>query len=93
MAPKAAYQRVSPPIRPVCGRRTFVEGGHGLARIPVYDAMPKIQQGTLVSVLNDYSLKDINVYGVFPPGGADSKKLRLLIDYLKAYFIKPSLIN
>ncbi len=74
-------------------RTAFVEGGHGLARIPVYDASPKIQRGTLVSVFNDYTLKDINVYGVFPPGGADSKKLRLLIDYLKAYFIKPSLIN
>jgi hypothetical protein len=37
-------------------------------------------------------MKDINVYGVFPPGGAESKKLRLLIDYLKDYFIKPRLL-
>ena len=51
-------------------RTSFVEGGHGLARIPYYDAKPKIEQGTLVSVLDDYAMKDINVYGVFPPGGA-----------------------
>jgi len=69
-------------------RTAFVEGGHGLARIPVYDAKPKINDGTLISVLNDYTLKDINVYGVFPPGNADSKKLRLLLDYLKEYFDK-----
>jgi len=69
-------------------RTAFVEGGHGLARIPVYDAKPKINEGTLISVLNDYTLKDINVYGVFPPGNADSKKLRLLLDYLKEYFDK-----
>lgn len=69
-------------------RTAFVEGGHGLAQIPIYDAKPKIQRGTLISVLDDYTLKDINVYGVFPPGNAESKKLRLLIDYLKGYFLK-----
>lgn len=73
-------------------RTAFVEGGHGLARIPVYDANPKIKNGTLISVLDDYTLKDIDVYGVFPPGNADSKKLRLLIDYLKGYFLKPRLL-
>ena len=73
-------------------RTAFVEGGHGLARIPVYDAKPKIKNGTLLSVLNDYTLKNINVYGVFPPGNADSKKLRLLLDYLKEYFLKPRLL-
>ncbi|TEW55564.1 LysR family transcriptional regulator [Psychromonas sp. RZ22] len=69
-------------------RTAFVEGGHGLGRIPSYDALPKINAGTLTQVLADYQLNDIDLYAVFPPGGADSKKLRLLIDYLKAYFIK-----
>ena len=69
-------------------RTAFLEGGHGLGRIPVYDAWPKIQAGTLESVLNDYQLKDIDIYGVFPPGSAASKKLRLLIDYLKEFFCK-----
>lgn len=74
-------------------RTAFVEGGHGLGRIPVYDATPKIQNGTLVSVLDDYTMKAINVFGVFPPGNAESKKLRLLIDFLKSYFTKPSLLS
>lgn len=73
-------------------RTAFVEGGHGLGRIPLYDAKPKIQQGTLMSVLDDYTMKDINVYGVFPPGGAESKKLRLLLDFLKTYFMAPKLL-
>nr|WP_252739017.1 LysR family transcriptional regulator [Colwellia sp. D2M02] len=73
-------------------RTAFVEGGHGLARIPLYDATPKIQQGSLIRVLAEYTMKDINIYGVFPPGSADSKKLRLLIDYLKNYFNKPPLL-
>lgn len=69
-------------------RTAFIEGGHGIARIPIYDARPKIKAGKLESVLNDYQLSDIDVFGVFPPGAANSKKLRLLIDYLKIYFKK-----
>ena len=69
-------------------RTAFVEGGHGLARIPTYDALPKIKTGTLSPVLADYQLDDIDIYAVFPPGAAESKKLRLLIDYLKEFFKK-----
>lgn len=69
-------------------RTAFVEGGHGLARIPIYDAWPKIQAGTLKAVLDDYTCDDINVYGVFPPGTANSKKMRLLLNFLKEYFIR-----
>ena len=72
-------------------RTAFVEGGHGLGRIPTYDAAPKIKAGSLVQLLDDYQLNDINVYAVFPPGAAESKKLRLLIDYLKDYFKKNKL--
>jgi len=67
-------------------RTAFVEGGHGLARIPIYDAYPKIAAGTLESVMDDYSLNDINIYGVYPPGTANTKKLRVLLDYLQQYF-------
>ena len=67
-------------------RTAFVEGGHGLGRIPVYDAWPKIKAGQLETVLNDYQLNAIDVYGVFPPGAATSKKLRLLIDFLQKFF-------
>lgn len=69
-------------------RTAFIEGGHGLGRIPLYDAWPKIKAGSLESVLDDYQLKNIDIYGVFPPGSTGSKKLRLLIDFLKDYFIK-----
>ncbi|MBQ4889030.1 LysR family transcriptional regulator [Shewanella sp. MMG014] len=69
-------------------RTAFIEGGHGIGRVPTYDAWPKVKQGTLETVLDDYHLSDINIYGVFPPGAADSKKLRLLLDFLKVYFDK-----
>tara|TARA_R110002167_G_scaffold14879_19_gene59957 strand:+ start:1589 stop:2509 length:921 start_codon:yes stop_codon:yes gene_type:complete len=69
-------------------RTAFIEGGHGLGRIPVYDAWPKIKAGTLELIFEDYKLSNIDIYGVFPPGSASSKKLRLLIDYLRDFFIK-----
>jgi len=71
-------------------RTAFIEGGHGLGRIPTYDALPKIQNGTLEAVMEDYQLTDIDIFAVFPPGTAGSKKLRLLLDYLKDYFEKRS---
>ncbi|MFT6878708.1 MAG: DNA-binding transcriptional LysR family regulator [Granulosicoccus sp.] len=64
-------------------RTAFVEGGHGLGRIPDYDAKTKVAEGTLVRVLEDYELSEIKLFGVFPPGTASSKKLRLLLDFLK----------
>lgn len=67
-------------------RTAFVEAGNGLARIPKYDAWPKIQSGTLEVVLKDYKLNDINIYGVFPPGTASNKKLRLLLNFLEGFF-------
>ncbi|NRA53939.1 MAG: LysR family transcriptional regulator [Gammaproteobacteria bacterium] len=74
-------------------RTAFVEGGHGLGRIPVYDAWPKIKAGSLERVLSDYQLKAIDVYGVFPPGTANTKKLRLLLNYLQDFFSKKMSIN
>ena len=67
-------------------RTAFVEAGHGLARIPLYDALPKIKAGSLALVLDDYQLADINIFAVVPPGSAETKKLRLLLTFLKAFF-------
>tara|TARA_Y100001963_G_scaffold100598_1_gene138431 strand:- start:1550 stop:2548 length:999 start_codon:yes stop_codon:yes gene_type:complete len=67
-------------------RTAFVEAGHGLAKIPVYDALPRIKAGLLRTILDDYKTADIELFGVFPPGAAGSKKLRVLLDYLKDYF-------
>ncbi|MDX2322128.1 MAG: substrate binding domain-containing protein, partial [Moritella sp.] len=67
-------------------RTAFVEGGHGIARIPVYDAAPKIASHKLEQLLPDYELASIELYGVFPPGSAGSKKHRVLLSFLKEHF-------
>ena len=67
-------------------RTAFVEGGHGLGRIPLYDALPRIREGRLETVLDDYQLPDIELYGVFGSGAANTRKMRALLDFLKHHF-------
>jgi len=67
-------------------RTAFVVGGHGVGRLPIYDALPLIKAGQLTPILEDYALSDITIYGVYPPRAADSKKMRLLLDYLQEHF-------
>lgn len=74
-------------------RTAFVEGGHGIARIPAYDAIPKINDGKLIRLLPDYQLADIQLYGVYPPGSASSKKHRVLIDFIKEFLTNEKSIH
>ncbi|NVK71871.1 MAG: LysR family transcriptional regulator [Oceanospirillaceae bacterium] len=69
-------------------RTIFLEGGNGIGRIPMYDAQPRIDKGSLERILPDYKCTGIDVYAVFPPGTAESKKLRLLLDFLKRSFAR-----
>ncbi|MGB3383903.1 MAG: LysR substrate-binding domain-containing protein [Marinomonas sp.] len=67
-------------------RTLFLEGGNGIGRIPSYDAKPRLEHGSLERILADYRCSDIDVFAVFPPGTANSKKLRLVVDFLKQAF-------
>ncbi|TKB53328.1 LysR family transcriptional regulator [Ferrimonas aestuarii] len=67
-------------------RTAFVVGGHGIGRIPRYDAQPKVEAGLLEPLLSAYELKPIEVYAVFAQGAATTKKLRVLLDFLKQHF-------
>ena len=67
-------------------RTLFLEGGNGIGRIPSYDAKPRLKQGSLERILEDYRCSDIDVFAVFPPGTANSKKLRLVVDFMKQAF-------
>ena len=66
-------------------RTSFVESGVGLGRIPEYDAAPGIDSGKLEIVLADYELPSIDFYCVFSAGATSSKKVSLLVDYLKEH--------
>jgi len=67
-------------------RTAFVESGEGIGRVPYYDAHEKIKKGTLEQVLHGFKAAEIELYGVFSPGATSSKKVSLVLDYLKDYF-------
>lgn len=66
-------------------RTAFVEAGQGIGKVPLYDAGPKINAGKLELLLPTYRLPDIDLYAVFPPGTGTSKKLRVMLDFLKSH--------
>ncbi|CAA0094789.1 HTH-type transcriptional regulator DmlR [BD1-7 clade bacterium] len=63
-------------------RTAFVEAGHGLGRIPCYDATPKIQAGTLEKVMEDFEFPSIELYAVFPKSAEHCQLSILLRQFL-----------
>lgn len=67
-------------------RSKFVVDGHGLGRLPIYDAAPYLQSGKLEKVLSDFEMPKVDMYAVFPAGATSQRKLRLLLDHIKRGF-------
>ncbi|WP_425338842.1 LysR substrate-binding domain-containing protein [Bartonella tamiae] len=66
--------------------RTAAIAGIGFARMPHFVAAEEIQKGRLVSVLDDYTIKDTGVYAVYPHRRYLPAKVRFLVDYLVQWF-------
>lgn len=62
--------------------------GMGLAQLPDYQVLDKINKGELISVLDDYSSPDPGVWAVYPYNRNLSVKVRLFVDYLTEQFEK-----
>ncbi|MBB1251689.1 LysR family transcriptional regulator [Rhizobium sp. G21] len=60
--------------------------GLGVAALPVVIAQSYVEAGTLVAIMTDYSLPEIGVYIVRPPGSHVSRKVRVLIDFFVERF-------
>jgi len=44
-----------------------------------------VRQGKMVALLADFSVQDMGFYGVYPKGAMQSKKARLLLDYISEH--------
>lgn len=60
--------------------------GLGVAALPVVIAQSYLDARTLVPVLSEYSLPEIGVYIVRPPGSHVSRKVRVLIEFFVERF-------
>ncbi|MDP9857525.1 LysR family transcriptional regulator [Agrobacterium sp. CR_3] len=60
--------------------------GLGVAALPVVIAQSYLDARTLVPILSEYSLPEIGVYIVRPPGSHVSRKVRVLIEFFVERF-------
>jgi DNA-binding transcriptional LysR family regulator len=63
--------------------------GIGIALLPTYCAADDLRRGLLKPVLTDYRLAERPLYAVYPYGAMPPKKVRLLVDFLVAWFRVP----
>jgi len=57
--------------------------GLGLVQLPDYYVSEHLQNGTLISVLDNFRQPDSAVWAVYPPNRHLSPKVRLLVDFLR----------
>jgi DNA-binding transcriptional LysR family regulator len=60
--------------------------GLGIAVLPAFFVVRALEEGKLVQLLGDYSLPELGVYAVRPPGAYLPGKVRALIDTLVEHF-------
>lgn len=60
--------------------------GHGICYMPTFLAYNEIEQGRLVPVLKEYTLRQVNAYAVYPQTRHLSQRVRVFIDFLVKRF-------
>jgi|TARA_B110000971_G_scaffold221284_1_gene267773 DNA-binding transcriptional LysR family regulator len=64
----------------------FARQGLGVVKGPLFYLQGLIDRGELVPILTDYPMKQAGIYAVYPPGRLVSRRVKMLSDYLLAYF-------
>jgi DNA-binding transcriptional LysR family regulator len=57
----------------------------GIASVPVYAAIEGLRSGSLVRVLPEYRLEQINIYAIFASRLYVDAKIRTWVQYLRDY--------
>ena len=56
--------------------------GHGIALLPTFIAGADLQEGSLQSILSDYTTPEISIYAIYPETRHPPVKVRVFIDFL-----------
>ena len=62
------------------------QAGIGAAIVPDFIVLPHIQSGELVTLFDDYIVKDRGIYAVYPHRRYLPAKVRSFVDFLTAWF-------
>ena len=66
--------------------REMARAGLGIALLPTFAASQAIGDGSLVVVLDDWSVEEVGLYAVMLPGRVVTARIRALVDFLAARF-------
>lgn len=66
--------------------RDAAANGHGITYLPTFIAYKQIEEGSLLTVLNDYERITLNAYAVYPPTRHLSQRVRSFVDFLAERF-------
>jgi DNA-binding transcriptional LysR family regulator len=62
--------------------------GLGIALIPAFLVREELQKGTLMTILDGFEPKPINLYAIYPPTRFLAAKVRVFIDFLAERFAR-----
>jgi DNA-binding transcriptional LysR family regulator len=62
--------------------------GLGIALIPAFLVREELQEGTLVTILDGFEPRPINLYAIYPPTRFLAAKVRVFIDFLAERFAR-----
>ena len=85
-------KRVSPRVRSRMSANNgevlanFARHGLGIVNGPLFYLQSFIDNGELIPILIDYPRQEAGIYAVYPPGRLVSRRVKMLSDYLLAYF-------
>ncbi|MFT4606722.1 MAG: DNA-binding transcriptional LysR family regulator [Urechidicola sp.] len=67
--------------------------GLGIVNGPLFYLQEFIDSGELIPILIDYPRQAVGIYAVYPPGRLVSRRVKMLSDYLLAYFREALLLH
>jgi DNA-binding transcriptional LysR family regulator len=60
-----------------------ISSGIGIGVLPIYAASKGIKEGSLIQMLPDYHLEDLNIYAIYPSRQYLDAKVRTWVDHLR----------
>ena len=64
--------------------KTAIRSGMGVGVLPIYSAIDGLRDGSLVRVLPEYRLQELNLYAIYPSRQYLDAKIKTWVEYLKS---------
>jgi len=63
--------------------KTAIRSGMGVGVLPIYSAIDGLRDGSLVRVMPDYRLQELNLYAIYPSRQYLDAKIKTWVEYLR----------